>query len=305
MFAVVSQMAVMILGGVLWRVLAFGGWEADRARTALTTLVYYLLLPALVLSVLWQAPLGLDSVRLAISAVVGVLAGLALMALWGRLRHLPRAQFGALLLASGFPNATYLGLPVLESLFGDTGRAIAVQYDFFACTPLLLSLGILLAVRFGSNRAEAANPLLALLKVPSLWAAALAISLNLAGAPYPDWLGSVLDRLAAGVVPIMLIALGMSLQLSALRPASLLRVSPAIVIQLALMPAVVLATASTLGLSGTMLVGTVLEAAMPVMVLGLVLCDRYGLDTSLYATTATASTLLALVTLPLWHGVLT
>jgi len=34
-----------------------------------------------------------------------------------------------------------------------------------------------------------------------------------------------------------------------------------------------------------------------------VLCDRYGLDTGLYAAAATLSTLLSLLTLPFWHGV--
>jgi hypothetical protein len=43
---------------------------------------------------------------------------------------------------------------------------------------------------------------------------------------------------------------------------------------------------------------------MPVMVIGLVLCDRFGLDTEMFATAATASTVLALLTLPLWHYLL-
>jgi len=305
MFAVVSQMAVMILGGVLWRAVPLGGWDADKARTALTTLVYYLLLPALVLSVLWQAPLGLDSVKLAVSAAVGVLGAMLVMAFWGRIARLSRPQFGALLLAASFPNATYLGLPALESLFGDQGRAIAVQYDFFACTPLLLTLGVLVAARFGSQEGETVNPLGALIRVPPLWAALLAVLLNLLTVPYPEWLGGVLERMAAAVVPIMLVALGMSLRLDALRPSALMTVSPVLLIQLMLMPLIVWGMGTLLRLPEVVLIGTVLEGAMPVMVLGLVLCDRYGLDTTLYATTATASTLLALLTLPLWYGWLT
>jgi hypothetical protein len=58
--------------------------------------------------------------------------------------------------------------------------------------------------------------------------------------------------------------------------------------------------ASVLGLHGELRTAVVLEAAMPCMVLGVVLCDRYGLDTSLYATTVTLSTALSFFTLPLW-----
>jgi hypothetical protein len=39
---------------------------------------------------------------------------------------------------------------------------------------------------------------------------------------------------------------------------------------------------------------------MPSMVLGIVLCDRYGLDSALYAEAVTVSTALAVLTLPLW-----
>ncbi|MEW6444823.1 MAG: AEC family transporter [Pseudomonadota bacterium] len=302
MILVIAQMAFMVLIGLWWQKARPGGWEAAQARGALTTLVYYVLLPALVLAVLWRAPLGGDSLRIAMLAALGVLASMAAMALIARFMTLTRAQTGALLLAASFPNATYLGLPVLESLFGDYGRAVAVQYDLFACTPLLLSLGIAIAVYFG--RPHGNQPLwLGMLKVPALWAALLASALNLGGVPMPALLGGILDRLGAGVVPLMLIALGMGLRLDALQPAALARVSPVLLIQLGFAPLLVWGAGLMLGLAPPLLTAVVLEAGMPVMVLGLVLCDRHGLDTGLYAAAATLSTLLALLTLPFWHGV--
>jgi predicted permease len=44
---------------------------------------------------------------------------------------------------------------------------------------------------------------------------------------------------------------------------------------------------------------------MPSMVLGIVFCDRYGLDTALYAAAVTVTTALSLITLPFWYGWLT
>ena len=41
------------------------------------------------------------------------------------------------------------------------------------------------------------------------------------------------------------------------------------------------------------------------MALGVVLCDRYGLNTGIYAAAVTATTLLSLITLPMWHGWMT
>jgi hypothetical protein len=63
--------------------------------------------------------------------------------------------------------------------------------------------------------------------------------------------------------------------------------------------------ASALGLSGDLLTAVVLEGAMPCMLLGIVICERYGLDTSLYAEAVTVSTGLSVLTLPMWYHWLT
>jgi predicted permease len=79
-------------------------------------------------------------------------------------------------------------------------------------------------------------------------------------------------------------------------------VIPVIVIQLIFMPLVALASAWALHLPMDLRHAVVLEAAMPSMALGVVLCDRYGLNTGIYAAAVTASTVLSLFTLPIWHG---
>ena len=75
MYGVIAQAGALIAIGVAWRRLQPMGLEADALRPALTGLVYIVLLPALVLSVLWEADLGLDTVRLAVVAAACVLAG--------------------------------------------------------------------------------------------------------------------------------------------------------------------------------------------------------------------------------------
>lgn len=299
---VLWQMALMIALGIGWRFVAPFGLSADQTRRALTGLVYTVLLPALVLLVVWRAPLGLDAARTAVVAAGGVLFGLAAgWAAYRALRAAPAAA-GALVLAAAFPNATYLGLPVLEKVLGPWARAVAIQYDLFACTPLLMTVGVLVA-RFHGSRGDPENPLAALAKVPPLWAVAVAVGLNLGGVPLSPRVEGFLSGLGGAVVPLMLIALGMGLTWApgggGRRVALLV---PAVAIQLLLVPPVVWALAAALGLSGDLLTAVVLEGAMPCMVLGIVLCDRFGLDSGLYAGAVTASTALSLVTLPLWFA---
>jgi predicted permease len=301
MIDVILQAAALIVCGVLWRVTTPLGLEAEPVRRSLTGVVYVLLLPGLVLLVLWQAPLGLDSVRIAVSAAVAVGFGLLASWLWFRRSARPNRVVGALLLASAFPNATYLGLPVLESAFGPWARSIAIQYDLLACTPLLLSAGIALAAWHGGG-GQREHPLLALLKVPPLWAAVAGIFLNLAQVPLPAIVHSWLTMLGSGVVPLMLFSLGLGLRWAGTWRHQIPLVLPVALIQLMLMPLLIWGLAATIGLQGQTLAAVVLEAAMPSMVLGIVLCDRYNLDTGLYAMAVTVTTALSMITLPLWFA---
>lgn len=299
MYEVIGQTAILILCGVLWRLWSPQGLDADTLRISLTTLVYVLLLPALVLVVLWRASLSLDALRVALLAMVGIGVGMASAWLWFRRRRPASAALGALLLAAAFPNATYMGLPVLEAALGPWARAVAIQYDLFACTPLLLSVGVMLAQHYGGGESRA-HPLHNLLRVPPLWAAIAGVALNLAGVPLPSLPAGVMDMLAAGVVPLMLFSLGLGLRWGSGWGQHLSLVLPVVIIQLLLTPLVVWGASGVTGLEGGLRTAVVLEAAMPSMVLGIVLCDRYRLDSSLYAMAVTLSTALSVLTLPMW-----
>jgi len=303
MIEVLLQAAVLVACGVVWRVLRPFGLEADNMRHVLSGLVYGLLLPALVLKVLTQVSLEINALRIALLAAGGVGFALLLTAVVCRACKTPRPAAGALLLAAAFGNVTYLGLPVLESVFGHWANEVAIEYDLFASTPLLLTVGVLLAQRYGGAR-EHDSFLFSLLKVPPLWAALLAILLNLGHVPIPHWINGLLDRLAAGVVPLMLIVVGLGLAWQRGWAKRLTLLVPLLWIKLLLLPLWVWWLAHAIGMQGDLLAAVVLEAAMPSMVLGIVLCDRYHLDSALYAEAVTVSTALAVLTLPGWLALL-
>jgi predicted permease len=305
MIEVLYQMAGLVLCGIGWRLFKPAGLSPAETRKVLTSVVYYLLLPALVLIVLWKADLSTRPVLIAVSASSGIVAGFLLGLLSCRMCRNSRAEAGALILAMAFPNATYLGLPVLEATFGSWARSIAIQYDLFACTPLLFTVGILFAARMGNSNESGASLVSGLLRIPPMWAAIIAVFLNLADVAVPAVLEGLLDLLGRGVVPLMLFSLGLSLEWSSSRWRLLPSLIPVSIITLFLVPLVVWAVAGMLGMQGEVLAAVVLEAAMPSMVLGIVLCDRFNLDASLYAAAVTMTTAMSLVTLPLWYRWLT
>jgi predicted permease len=307
MFVILTQMFVLIGLGLAWAVWRPPRVDIEASRRLLADSVFYLFLPALVLQVLWRAALDARTLVVAGLAALGVFAGLVAGLLLCRLCRTERATTGAILLAAAWPNATYLGLPVLEKTFGPWARSVAISYDLFACTPLLFTLGVLIARRFGgAEGAQARRPregfAAALLRVPPFWAALAAAGLNLGGLPMPGWIDGVLGLLGAPVVPLMLIIIGMALREGLLAWRRWPAVLPVIAVQLFFMPLAVWAGAALAGLEGAWRTAVVLEAAMPSMMFGIVLADRYGLDAGVYAAALTVTTLLSLLTLPLWHA---
>ncbi|WP_455210791.1 AEC family transporter [Kaarinaea lacus] len=304
MLTVILQMAGLIICGIAWRYLKPAGLSHEQTRTVLTSLVYYLLLPAMVLSVLWKADIGANSVLIALTALVGLVAGLLLSMVSCRMCKSQLPQAGAILLAATFPNATYLGLPVLEATFGPWARSVAIQYDLFACTPFLFTVGILVASRYGDASAVKTSMLGRLMQIPALWAAMVAVILNMANVPLHSGLDGFLKLLERGVVPLMLFSIGLSLHWNKTQWQLMPTVVPVILLRFLIIPVVVLYFSSAIGLSGDLRAAVVIEAAMPTMVLGIVLCDRFKLDVSLYATAVTVTTALSIITLPLWFYML-
>lgn len=302
MFAILIQMGVLIACGAAWRMLRPGGLAADEVRRVLTGLVFYLLLPALVLSVLWVAPLGLESLRISAYGAALVFAGAAMAWLSGRVFPVAPRRLGAIILAVAFANVTYLGLPVLEHTFGPWARAIAIQIDLFASLPLVLSFGILIARHYGSTPPGEKSLAQLFLVNPPLWAGLVGTGLNLGGVPRPAVAELLLAPLAGAVVPLMLIALGLGLDFRDWRWRNLPLASLVLALKLGVVPAFGLWLGIRLGFRGDTLGALVLEAAMPSMVLGIVYCDRYRLDSEFYAMVVTLATASTLVTLPFWQA---
>lgn len=263
-----------------------------------------MLLPAMVLEVLWSADIGLHSFQYTLLGVGSIV--LAMLCIWmvGVLFKFEDRRMGAMILAAAFPNVTYLGLPVLEQTFGGWARSVVIQMDLFATTPLLFTVGALVARHYGEETAEKPRPVWLFFNAPPFWAAALAVMLNINGIVAPVWLLGVLQKLSAAVVPLMLFSLGLALSWKAVTVRNIPYIIPVMVIKMALMPLFAMLLVGYLPITGEYRAAAVLDLSMPSMMLGIVFCDRYRLDSSLYAMAVTVTTAISLIALPFWHGVL-
>lgn len=299
------QMTVLMVCGAGWGVFCPNRLSASQTRLVLTSVVYYFFLPAMVLDVLWQADIGWQSLQFSLLGGSSIVLSLALSWLLARLFRFKAPQTGALLLAAAFPNVTYLGLPVLEQAFGGWARSVVIQIDLFSVAPLVLTVGIMLARHYGQAEGEEKpRSKLAFLNAPPFWAAFVAVLLNLNHIPAPVWLAGLLQKCSAAVPPLMIFSLGMALNWRSVHLSNLPYILPVVAVKLFLMPLAAMGLVGYMSLSAPHKAAAVMDIAMPSMILGIVLCDRYKLDSSLYAAAVTVTTGLSLLTLPFWYGVL-
>lgn len=294
---------LVILTGALFRRFWVGQETADTIRKSINTMVLNLFLPALCLKTIYTATLDRTIFVIPLTAALTIIAmlsfSLIVFNLLERRQLLSPSQKGVLILSSSFGNVTYLGIPVLSSLFGTEAIKYALYYDLLATTPILWLIGAPIAARLGAkNRTLTPKDSLAIiLKLPPLWGIFFGIILNILKAPLPEIILKVLDMFSGLVVPLMIFSIGLALSLSVARQFHL--VFPVILLKLLLSPLLSVFIAKGLHLEGTAFKAVILEGAMPTMVLSLLLAAEFELDVSLSAFAILVTTLLSFITLPL------
>jgi predicted permease len=270
-------------------------------RHALSVAVFNFFIPPLAFGLMAGAPVdrGLISIPLtgAVVVLASVAAGFAVYRLFPWFRDMPRPVVGAMIISSAFGNVMYLGLPVITETLGVRYGYVAVLYDLLASTPILLTIGVFIAARYGSGKAVSiGSSLKRVLLLPPLWGAAAGIAVRVAGVTAPQPVLDAAALMGKAVVPVMIFTVGLALDFRDVKRLSI--AVPALAIKLMLAPALAWWIGSRLGMNAEVLKATIIEGAMPVMVLSLVIADEFGLDVPLAAACITISTVALFFTMP-------
>jgi predicted permease len=281
--------------GVALRVAGFVKREDARVVNAV---IIYVGLPALIFKSVYTAELGWDVLAVAGVAWACTLAGLGMGWLLAKALKLEGPSAGALILVAGLGNTGYVGYPVTVALFGQAMLARAVFFDVFGTVGVAFTVGIAFAGRLGKHEG-AVNVAKEFLTWPATVALLLALLLRLVPIPAAvqvpviDWLG-----LAANMaVPLIMISLGLSLRAGALK-GRLAALGGVAVVKLLAMPALAAGIGLVAGMRADLPL-LVLQAGTPSMMLSLILCDRFDLDTDLAAAAILITTVACIVTIPL------
>lgn len=292
--------AVIVLGYGLRR----GRFVQDGFWPAAERITFYVLFPALLIASTAKANLtGLNIGAVAL-AVLGSIS-LVVAAAYGLRRplRLGGPAYSSLIQSAIRPNV-YVAFSSAAALFGRDGLT-AVSLCIAIAVPVVNVISVYALVRHGAgNGADeaaernwrrvtagvAANPL--------VLACALGFALNLTGIGLPPLVGPLLEILGQASLAVGLLAVGAGLNPTALRRAGA-GVAAAALLKLAVLPLAAWLFALMLGLEGAAAAAVVTTAAVPVSASAYVMARQMGGDAGLMAGTITATTLAAVITMPL------
>jgi malonate transporter len=282
--------ALILLGYALRRWMSLG----EHFWTGLEKLVYFVLFPALLFNAITRTPLSFAAVPL-IGVGVAAMVGAMLLALLAR----PMFPLTPISFASQFQCAfrfnSYIGFAVAAKLHGATGLA-AMGLLAGGMVPIANLAAVWMLARHGTTsvwRELAKNPLFLSTLVALLW--------NLAGLSVPVPVGHFLGRLAEAAIALGLLAVGAALKLrGALGTGGRGAAAYFLAVKLLAMPFIALVAAGMAGLEGVHFDVVLAFAALPTASSAYILAQRMGGDGARVAWLISASTLLGMVSLPLW-----
>ncbi len=274
----------------------------DNTAEVLNLFALYLCLPAAVLRFVPKLQFSADIAVVALVPWLVLALSVALIVPLARMLKLRDEERAVLLLCVPLGNTSFLGYPLTEALLGRDALPYAVIYDQFGSFLILTTWGLWILARYGGDARP--TPMMMLRKVlrfpPFL---ALVLALTLMPAEPPALITNALAKLSDTLLPIAVLAVGLSLKLRLPRD-EIAPLGLGLALKLALLPAAVFALMALRHDSTTSAAVSVLETAMPPMITAGALAISHRLAPSLAAALVGYGTVLSLVTLPLWAAML-
>jgi len=261
-------------------------------------LAYYILTPPFIFAIFKDAEINaMLAVRMSVYILL-VSVGIVLVA-FVVARYLLRVSpqmTAAFVLLAAFGNVGNFGLPIIQFKLGEEAMLAASVYFL-----ILFTFGFIVGVMAVTwHRGSGRGAVFSAFTSPGILALIPAFAVNAFDLPVPLFIDRAVGLLAAALIPIMLLTLG--IQLAAMgRPKLTRDVMIAGGLRLVVGPALAIALAGLFGLTGIARGAGILQASMPAAVFTSLIAMEYDLlpdfvtTSVLFSTIASAFTLTAVL----------
>jgi len=259
----------------------------------LSRIAYYVFVPAFVFHHISGAELILDHagkllVYIIAVHIIGALAGYTL----ARLLKRSKKKAAAFALIASFGNVGNFGVPIIIFRLGESAAVTATLY-FIAInmTAFIIGVGAASWIR-GSGMSAISS----VFKTPAIIVLIPALFFPVTNIEIPLMLSRIMELLSGAMIPVMLIAMGLSMTGSAT-----IKIDPDVMlitgVRLTLLPFLALALALVFGISGIERDAAILQAGMPAAVLTWLIAVEHDLMPDFVFSVLVMSTICSLLTL--------
>ncbi|MGO4528438.1 AEC family transporter [Paenibacillus sp. 2TAF8] len=295
LYHVFLPISLPVIGGVLLK--NFRDWDTRP----LSTFSLYILSPALIFHTLLHAEITWTDVTSTFwFSILNLVALWALAELLSRMFGLGAPEKAGLTLVSTFTNCVNYGLPLVLLAFGQFGLDKASVYVIGQMI-IVNTVGIFFAAR---SEFTVKNALLSVFRMPTIYAAVIALILRSSGIHLPEALDGGISMMAAGYSPIVLAILGAQMLRSKGDKApwqSNVRKAfwAGLVVRLAAAPLLAWLILKALQVEGTLFPVLLILASMPTAVNAVILAEQFGASPQFVSRCILWTTAASMVILPI------
>lgn len=284
---------LLILIGYYFKTIKFPSTDFWSSADKLT---YFVLMPSLLVYKLSTANLeGLEAFDFVITSLLAILAVLFICVFINFKIKTQGAPFSSIVQGSVRFN-TYVFLALISAMFADEGIALAALLISFAI-PLINFICIsVFALYVNDKKATLLGLIKSIITNPLILACFLGGGINYLDFSMPVLALNLLKILSAAALPMGLLSIGFSLDLSSIKEAKL-ELILSTCLKLIIMPLCMFFIGKAFGLSGILLAILIIFAAMPTAPSSFILSRQLGGDARLMASIITLQTIISIFTI--------
>ena len=301
MSAMISTILSVLLLVVVGHLIKMRAFVPVSFWDSLSKICYWILFPGLLFNLTSTASLSAAfilpfSLTLLIAATSMVIYGF----LAGRLIGANGPATSSLVQA-GLRHNGFLMLAFVQGAFGVAALEIgAIAIAVLVPISNIFAVIIIFLLREGNQDAHLGRAIMAeLARNPLMGAIILGGIVNFLSIPVPDFISGAANILGSAALPMLLLCVGASIRISALRAHSVALVL-AVLAKLLVLPVVMMLVGSTFGLDKDVLLVLAVLAVAPTATSSFTLAQELGGDAPLMAEIITVQTLVAAVGIPVW-----
>lgn len=276
----------------------------ENFHTSLNAFVINISLSAFSLYYISKIELNSSVIYPVLVAWIGIFLAIAFFVILGKFFGWKYSVIGALIMCAGFGNTSFVGIPVIQAMYGEEGLKTVMLVDqpgFVA----LSTVGILVANFYSGSKDSLAKHITKILKFPPFIAFVVAIILNLLSVEIPKDFDDVLMKLGATTVPLALVSVGSQMQWKKIEKEEGFHLFLGLLFKLVIYPLIILIIYKFLLHQNNDVIDIcILEAAMAPMITAAIIAAAHDLEPKLCNLMVAVGIPLSFVTLAIWHYVL-